>query len=170
MLHGFFSSFLVFVFSLVLASCAGVDDKAQDFQLPVGITGMQKFSAWKQDKSLAGSTVVNKAVQVLLQQADVLIANNQREQASDKLERLLRIESSYAQAWSRLAWIALQDNRPRRSQQMAQRSNSFAYKDKILKTLNWSFIRQAGQQTGDEAVIRKAEKMIEALNGSMDSL
>lgn len=153
----------------MLVSCASVDEKAKDFQLPVESVGIQKFSAWKQDRSLAGSAGANKAVQALLQQADVLISNNQMEQASDKLERLLRIESSYAQAWSRLAWIALKNNRSMRSQQMAQRSNSFAYKDNILKRLNWSFILQAGHQVADETVIRKAEKMLESLNDFMDA-
>lgn len=154
MLRCFYGPSLVVVFSLMLASCAGVDDKAQDFQAPVEGAGMQKFPAWKQEKPTPGSKGVNKAAQELMQQADTLIARNQIEQASEKLERLLRIEPAYARAWSRLAWIALENNRPGRTRQMAQRSNSYAYDDKRLKALNWSFIRQA-------------EKMVESHDDSM---
>jgi Tfp pilus assembly protein PilF len=165
MLHSFFSIFFILVFSFMLASCAGIDNKAQDIYAPVESTGLQKFPAWELEGSLASPTNTNRAVMELLKQADELIANNQMEQASDKLERLLRIEPTYAQAWSRLAWIALENNQPKRTQQMSQRSNSYASGNKRLKALNWSFIRESGQRTGDEAVIVNAEKMIESLGG-----
>ena len=150
----------------MLASCVSVDDKAQDFQRPAETVGMQKFPAWKQQDLPASSADTNKAVQDLLQQADALIAKNQMEQASEKLERLLRIEPSYAQAWSRLAWIALQSDSPGRTQQMAQRSNSYAYADKRLKVLNWTFIRQAAQLMGKDELVGKAEEMIKLLDDS----
>ena len=159
-----YSSFcFLLVIPFMLASCAGVGDKTQAFEQPVETTGAQKYSAWSQENSSAAG---NKAVKDLLQQADALIAKNQMELASEKLERLLRIEPSYAQAWSRLAWIALQSDSPGRTQQMAQRSNSYAYGDKRLKLLNWTFIRQAAQLMGKDALVRKAEEMIKSLDDS----
>lgn len=162
--------YFLFAFSFMLASCVSVDDKAQDFQRPAETVGMQKFPAWKQQDLSASSADSNKAVQDLLQQADALIAKNQMEQASEKLERLLRIEPSYAQAWSRLAWIALQSDSPGRTQQMAQRSNSYAYGDKRLKVLNWTFIRQAAQLMGKDELVGKAEEMIKLLDDSAGGL
>lgn len=165
MVRSFNSSSLVFVFSIMMASCAGVDDKAQDFLVPAETLGLQKFSAWKHETAKSGAAVENKAVQELLLQADTLIDRNQMDQASDKLDRLLRIEPASAQAWSRLAWIALKNNMPGRTQQMAQRSNGYAAGDNKLKALNWSFIREAAQLTGDEATITQAENMINLLGG-----
>lgn len=166
MLHGFFSSLLVIVFFLMLASCAGVDVKTQDSHIPVESVGIQKFPGWVEEGLSAGSTGKKQALQELLHQSDMLIANNLLDQASDKLERLLRIEPSYAQAWSRLSWIAMQNNRPRRTQQMAQRSNSYTHNNK-LKALNWLFIREAGFQIGDEDIIRQAETMLRSLGDSV---
>lgn len=170
MLHRVLSSFLNILILFILASCAGVDDKAQDIQVPDMAEGIQKFPAWEQQELSAGSTGKSKATYELLYQADRLISNNRLDQASDKLERLLRIEPSSAQAWSRLSWIALENNMPRRSQQMAQRSNSYTRTDK-LKALNWFFIRETGFLMGDEEVIKRAEEMIRGLDESLgDSL
>ena len=169
MLRSIQFSFL-FVFFFMLASCAGVDDKAQVSPQPAEAGSMQNFPAWKQKNLSASTADTNKAVVDLLQQADALIANNQMEQASEKLERLLRIEPSYAQAWSRLAWIALQSDSPGRTQQMAQRSNSYAHGDKSLQLLNWTFIREAAQQMGKEELLRKADEMIKLLDDSAGEL
>ena len=169
MLRGFIGTFLVLVFSLMLASCAGIHDKAQEYQVPVETSGLQKFSAWKQGALISGSIASNKAVLELLYQADESISRNELNQASDKLERLLRIEPASAQAWSRLAWISLEKNMLKRTQQMAQRSNSYAYDDKKLKILNWAFIREAALQSGDDAMVQRAEKTIESLQGSWGS-
>ncbi len=155
-----FRFYFLFVLSFMLVSCAGVDEKTLDSRL-------QKFTAWQQQDVVTRSRNTNEAAQDLLRQADELIAENQMEQAAEKLERLLRIEPSSAQAWSRLAWIALQDNRPGRTQQMAQRSNSVAYGNKSLKALNWSFVRRAGQYAGDDDLVKKAEDMIKQLGFTM---
>ncbi len=151
---------LFFVISFMLASCASFEGDQSTARL-------QKFSAWQLQDVVTRSRNTNEAAQDLLRQADELIAENQMEQAAEKLERLLRIEPSSAQAWSRLAWIALKDNRPGRTQQMAQRSNSVAYGNKSLKALNWSFVRRAGQYAGDDDLVKKAEDMIKQLGYTM---
>jgi len=151
---------LFFVIPFMLASCASFEGDQSTVRL-------QKFTAWQLQDVVTRSRNTNEAAQDLLRQADELIAENQKEQAAEKLERLLRIEPSSAQAWSRLAWIALQDNRPGRTQQMAQRSNSVAYGNKSLKALNWSFIRRAGQYADDDDLVKKAEDMIKQLGYTM---
>jgi len=154
---------LFFVISFMLTSCASFEGAHS----PDETARLQKFSAWQQQDLVLSSSNSNEAVQDLLRQADELIAENQVEQAAEKLERLLRIEPSSAQAWSRLAWVALKDNRPGRTQQMAQRSNSVAYGNKSLKALNWSFVRRAGQYAGDDDLVKKAEEMIKRLGYTM---
>jgi hypothetical protein len=117
-----------------------------------------KYDAWR----LNGSPEF-EAINVLLDEADVLIANQNINAAADKLERVLRIKPDYAPAWSRLSWLALQSNSPERSVQMAKRSNSFAQSDTELQSLNWTFIRAASQLLNDEDSYLRANQKIESL-------
>ena len=93
----------------------------------------------------------------------MLIENRAYNAAADKLERVLRIKPEYAPAWSRLSWLALQMNSPKRSVQMAKRSNSFAFSDPELQALNWSFIRSASRVLNDEDTYYRANQKIESL-------
>ncbi len=102
----------------------------------------------------------NRAVGQLLQQADDLMVQANLEQAGDKLERLVRIEPKFAQAWSRLSWIALEKGDAKRSRQLAQRSNSYSHGNTKLKILNWSFIKKSGELLNDSNIIQQAQKMI----------
>ncbi len=121
-------------------------------------TGSYKYTAWQP----AVSTEY-EAINVLLDEADVLIENSAFDAAVDKLERVLRIKPEYAPAWSRLSWLALQMNSPKRSVQMAKRSNSFAFSDPELQSLNWSFIRAASETLNDEESYYRANQKIESL-------
>ena len=116
-----------------------------------------KFPAWRLD---SGSE--NVAINVLLSEVDTLIEANAVDAAEDKLERVLRIKSAYAPAWSRLSWLALEEGLPKRAIQMAKRSNSFAYGNIDLQTLNWSFIRDASQILGDEVNYQRATQKLES--------
>jgi len=102
----------------------------------------------------------NRAIAQLLQQADELLTEADFEKSSDKLERLVRIEPRFAQAWSRLSWIALQKGDAKRSQQLAQRSNSYSRNNINLKILNWRFIQKAGELLNDFDLIEQAQQMI----------
>ncbi len=121
-------------------------------------TGNYKYDAWRLD-----NTGEFEAINVLLDEADLLIENHAYNAAADKLERALRIKPEYAPAWSRLSWLALQMNSPSRSVQMAKRSNSFAFSDPELQSLNWSFIRTASEQLNDEDSYYRANQKIESL-------
>jgi Tfp pilus assembly protein PilF len=165
---GFNIRVLVLFASLALSSCASVDENADPLvaleeAADVQTSGKQKFAAWNPEKFPMRTGGSQRAVKALLKQADVFILYHSLEQASDKLERLLRIDPKYSAAWSRLSWIALQEDYPDRAKQMAQRSNSHARDNKKLKILNWTFIRQASQKMNDAGGVIRAERMIEEL-------
>ncbi|MBE9567125.1 MAG: hypothetical protein IMF14_00415 [Proteobacteria bacterium] len=120
--------------------------------------GNYKYDAWH----LSGSSS-SDAINLLLNQADLLIENNEYNAAADKLERVLRIKPDYAPAWSRLSWLALQMGSAKRSVQMAKRSNSLAGGDPELQSLNWTFIRSASKVLNDEKTYDQANQKIDSL-------
>jgi hypothetical protein len=148
-------------FALLLMSCASTDNRypGSNYQSAVDDdSGNYKYDAWRlrQDEGL-------DAINLLLDESDVLIKNNAYNAATDKLERVLRIKPDYAPAWSRLSWLALQTNSASSSIQMAKRSNSFAYSDPELQLLNWTFIRSASQMLQDKDTYNEASQRIESL-------
>ena len=144
------------VLTLWLISCA--TSTRQVFEEEFSVVNSQKFAAWQLDDS--GKFV---AINALLNEVDGLIENNSLDVAEDKLERVLRIKAGYAPAWSRLSWMALESNSPKRAVQMAKRSNSFALGNHVLQTLNWSFIRDASQLLNDEDTFHRASQIIDSL-------
>lgn len=156
---------ILFLFSLpiilLLVSCTAIEEKPVDISQSLE-TG--EFSAWRLSSDEQGLISSNRAVSQLLQQADDLIARVKYTQAGDKLERLVRIEPKFAQAWSRLAWLALKNNDAKRSRQLAQRSNSFSRKNTDLKILNWQFILKSGESLGRIDIVHQAEEMIKNLS------
>ncbi len=161
-MNTFFRLISYFSFALLLASCASIDGQVAGNNTADGIAqdeaGSYKYDAWRLNAS--GEY---EAINVLLDEADVLIENRAYNAATDKLERVLRIKPEYAPAWSRLSWLALQMNSPKRSVQMAKRSNSFAASDAELQVLNWSFIRTASRALNDEDTYYRADQKIESL-------
>ena len=141
---------------LLLASCASTDKYTSSHS--VDESGNYKYDAWRLVKSNE-----LEAINLLLDESDVLIENQALNAAADKLERVLRIKPDYAPAWSRLSWLALQMNSPKRSIQMAKRSNSFAYSNPELQALNWSFIRTASKELQDEESYNRANQKINSL-------
>jgi len=144
-------------FTVLIVSCASTD-KHTMIESSIDETGSYKYDAWRPDGS--GEY---EAINILLDEADKLIENQAYNAAADKLERALRIKPEYAPAWSRLSWLALQMDSPKRSVQMAKRSNSFAYSDPELQALNWSFIRAASKALNDEDTYHRANQEIESL-------
>ncbi len=124
---------------IFLASCASTDKRVIDESTLKEIAS-HKYDAWKTDNAAE-----NNAINILLAEADGLIEKKSFNAATDKLERVLRIKPEYAPAWSRLSWLALQTNLPKRSIQMAKRSNSFAFSNPELQSLNASFIHTANK-------------------------
>lgn len=162
MLHSFPIHIVLIVAALSLVSCAVQDESSRpdQQQLPgyEKAISIQEYPAWRED-----GLDRSPAVTGLLQQADVLIREKDFKKAESKLERLLRISPDYAPAWSRMAWLALNTNAPKRATQMASRSNSFAKSNKSLQKLNWSFIREASEKMNDLEGVRRAIRKIESL-------
>lgn len=155
-----FQYFLLVSVVLFLTSCAVVEEKQPDSQT---ILETDTYAAWRltgHEKAVAAS---NRAVTLLLTQADELIAKKNFEQAGDKLERLVRIEPHFAQAWSRLAWMALKNGDAKRSHQLAQRSNSYSRDNTNLKILNWHFIKKSGELLNNVELVQQAQQMITKL-------
>lgn len=140
---------------LLLVSCATTE---QQIDRDVEHTGNARFDAWR----LLSSEDL-EAINVLLDEVDLLIESHALNAAADKLERVLRIKPQYAAAWSRLSWLALEMDSPKRAIQMAKRSNSFAYSDPELQLLNWSFIRSASERLNDAASLKRANQKIDYL-------
>jgi tetratricopeptide (TPR) repeat protein len=143
---------------LLLVSCASTE-KHSITEDAIVTSGNYRYQAWRLDDS--GQF---EAINVLLDEADLLIENQSYDAAADKIERALRIKPEYAPAWSRLSWLALQTDSPERSVQMAKRSNSLAFSDPELQSLNWSFIREASEMLNDEEAYQRANQKIESLN------
>lgn len=144
----------------MLSSCAAIDEKQPDSLI---VQNANELSAWRLSISEQRTASSNRAVALLLQQADDLMADFNFEKSSDKLERLVRIEPQFAQAWSRLAWLALESGDAQRSRQLAQRSNSYSRNNNDLKLLNWNLILKAGELLKDIDIIQQAEQMIKSL-------
>ncbi len=155
----FFRLTVCLLLAALLASCASTEKRGGMTGEPaLSESGNYKYDAWRPDTSAE-----YEAINVLLDEADVLIEKKSYDAATDKLERVLRIKPEYAPAWSRLSWLALQTNSAKRAVQMAKRSNSFAFSNPELQALNWSFIRTASQVLNDEDAYFRANQKIESL-------
>ncbi len=142
-----------------LVSCASYNKQVLHDDGIVDVPGNYQYAAWR-----PVSSAKYGAINQLLTEVDTLIENKHFDTATDKLERVLRIQPKYAAAWSRLSWLALQMNLPERSTQMAKRSNNFAFSDADLRLLNWSFIRDASKAMHDEESYYRAIKKLKSLN------
>lgn len=145
---------------MLLSSCTAI--KQEPLDSPI-VQETNELAAWRLSSSEQRLASSNRAIAQLLQQADDLMTEANFEMSADKLERLVRIEPTFAQAWSRLAWMALEDGDAERSQQLAQRSNSYSRDNDNLKLLNWRFILKAGELLNDFDIIQQAEQMIKIL-------
>ena len=141
--------------AMTLVSCTTGKRPSED---TIVVDSPNKFPAWQLDNSGEFG-----AINALLAEVDGLIETNSLDAAEDKLERVLRIKAGYAPAWSRLSWMALETNSPKRAVQMAKRSNSFAHSDKKLQSLNWSFIRDASKALDNLDEFLRAARKIESL-------
>jgi len=158
-MNNFFRPISCLLLAIFLASCAVTDKRDSIATEPA----QNKFDSYKYDAWQTDTSAQYEAINKLLEEVDVLIKKQAFDAATDKLERILRIKPEYAPAWSRLSWLALQTNAPKRAVQMAKRSNSFAYSDPALQVLNWSFIRSASQTLNDDEMYFRANQKINSL-------
>ena len=152
------SVLLVTILALFLSACGTTGKQSAKMDVIDVEEGNYRYDAWRPVQS--GEYA---AINVLLDEADVLMQRQAYDAAADKIERVLRIRPDYAAAWSRLSWLALQTGSPKRSVFMARRSNSLAQADPELQSLNWSFIRAASGVLNDEDSYFRANQKIESL-------
>ena len=115
-----------------------------------------QFDAWNENN------IDNMAVVNLVRQADKMIEYQQWQDAQVKLERVLRISTTYSGAWSRLSWLSLREANFNKAVQLALRSNSYTNKTS-LKVLNWTFIRDAYRLLGDNEKMESANSRLQEL-------
>ena len=149
--------FTIVFFLLTLASCASLDSQQAKTDKRTAGVNSGAFDAWN-DGSLN-----NAAISELIKQADMMIKYKQWDDAQGKLERTLRLSTSYSPAWSRLSWLSLRAAKFKKAVQLAHRSNSYT-DDRSLKILNWSFIRDAYQLMGDNQEVETANSMLQRLS------
>jgi hypothetical protein len=89
------------------------------------------------------SRPMSKAVQTLLQQAELQRASGDLVGAAATLERALRIEPESAYVWNRLAHVRAQQGQAGLAAELAAKSNSFVGTDETLKGDNNALIARA---------------------------
>ena len=87
-------------------------------------------------------------VVALIDSAQLDVERGALEQASDNLERALRIAPTDATIWSRLARLRLRQGASHQAVQFALRSNSMS-RDSALRRYNFGILEQAYRGMGD---------------------
>lgn len=169
--------FFVSAWLLLLAGCAGVPTQPAATS---GAPGAVPQEAIPQGvpQSAAGVIVEpvpkpvmsgNPAVIALLDRAQSDIAAGHRETAGASLERGLRIEPRNAWLWQELAQLRLTQGQYAQAISLAQKSISFAGRERRLLALDWRVIGNARVAQGNSAEAEKAFKLATDLEQSAQS-
>ncbi len=110
------------VFALFVTACAGPQTGEED-----------------------ASAVTGRAATSLLARADTHVQAGQWEQAAALLERALRIEPRNAWLWHHLATVRFRQGRYAQAVSLANKSNSLAPGDTVLREKNRRLVEQARQ-------------------------
>lgn len=109
----------------------------------------------------------NKAVVALLDRARLDTEAGQRDAAGASLERALRIEPRNAWLWHELAQLRQAQGQYAQAISLAQKSSSFAGRDRRLRALNWRVIGNAriaqGNPSGAEQALKLAAEFEQPL-------
>jgi len=105
----------------------------------------------------------NKAVIALLDRARLDTGAGRRDAAGASLERALRIEPRNAWLWHELAQLRLAQGQYAQAISLAQKSSSFAGRERRLQALNWRVIGDArvaqGNPSGAEQALKLAAEL-----------
>jgi len=101
----------------------------------------------------------NQAVIALLDRARLDTGAGQREAAGASLERALRIEPRNAWLWHELAQLRLAQGQYGQAISLAQKSSSFAGRERRLRALNWRVIGDARIAQGNPSGAEQAFKL-----------
>ncbi|MGE5757544.1 MAG: tetratricopeptide repeat protein [Sideroxydans sp.] len=100
----------------------------------------------------------NPAIIALLDRARLDAQAGKREEAGASLERALRIEPRNAWLWNELAQLRLAQGQYAQAITVAQKSISFAGRDRRLQAVNWRVIGNARVAQGDSPGAEQAFK------------
>lgn len=100
----------------------------------------------------------NPAIIALLDRARFDAQAGRREEAGASLERALRIEPRNAWLWNELAQLRLAQGQYAQAITLAQKSISFAGRDRRLQAVNWRVIGNARVAQGDSPGAEQAFK------------
>jgi predicted Zn-dependent protease len=169
--------FLVAAWLLLLAGCASVSPQspstpAASESIPLGETPQTTIPPQLGEGIAAEPVVpkpvmsVNPAVIALLDRARLDNEAGRRDAAGASLERAQRIEPRNAWLWHELAQLRLAKGQYVQAITLAQKSTSFAGRDRHLKALNWQVIGNArvaqGDATGAEQAFKLATELEQA--------
>ena len=101
----------------------------------------------------------NKAVIALLDRAHLDAESGRRESAGASLERALRIEPRNAWLWHEMAQLRLAQGLYAQAISLAQKSSSFASRERRLRALNWHLIGNARVAQGNRSGAEQAFKL-----------
>jgi predicted Zn-dependent protease len=101
----------------------------------------------------------NRAVIALLDRSRLDNGGGQREAAGASLERALRIEPRNGWLWHELAQLRLAQGQYAQAASLAQKSISFAARERRLQALNWRVIGNARVAQGNPAGAEQAFKL-----------
>lgn len=114
----------------------------------------------------------NPAVIALLDRAQIDTNTGHREAAGASLERGLRIEPRNAWLWHELAQLRLIQGQYAQAIALAQKSISFAARDRSLLALDWRVIGNArvaqGNSAGAEEAFKQATDLEQAIKAEAD--
>ena len=105
----------------------------------------------------------NRAVIALLDRARLDTGSGQREAAGASLERALRIEPRNGWLWHELAQLRLAQGQYAQAIALAQKSISFAARERRLQAMNWRVIGNARVAQGNPAGAEQAFKQAAVL-------
>lgn len=100
-------------------------------------------------------TTTKPVVLALLRESDQAITSGQYQNASQALERALRIEPQNALLWHRLAKLRVQQQQFHQAIQLASKSNTLST-DKQMRVANWLLIADAHERLGQVEKARAA--------------
>jgi tetratricopeptide (TPR) repeat protein len=153
--------FYIFVFSawlLLLAGCAGVS--TQPSETSIETIPRQPGEAIAIEPAPKSAISGNPAVVALLGRARADTAAGRQEAAGASLERALRIQPRNAWLWNELAQLRLTQGLYVQAITLAQKSSSFAGRERRLQALNWKVIGNArvaqGNSSGAEQAFKRA--------------
>lgn len=155
------SLFYIAALLLLLGGCAGVTPRqtatvtTPDASIP-GVIPQQSGEGVIAEPVPQPVVSGNKAVIALLDRSRLDSGAGQREAAGASLERALRIEPRNAWLWHELAQLRLAQGQYGQAIAIAQKSISFAGRERRLQALNWRVIGNARVAQGNPSAAEQA--------------